>query len=424
MKARAIDWPRGLYFVLAALLALSALKGYRTCISDRGNDLTIYLDAARAVLEGRSPMEVVDYIYLPVMAVAISPLGWLPMPVAALLWQLASWLAILWSAQAVAGLVGSGRSVRWIPFICLLCTYRLADSNLSYGQANAFTLAALLKALQWTTTDRNDAAGRLAGAATAFKILPGIFLILLFVRGKLRSAAQGLLMFAALAILLPWAAFGWHMGWQVQSDWFHQVFEPYMRGGHALLEARPYLPGQSLLAITYHSLVDTPISANHPELRANFVSWDPDVAHWIVRALIAFHLGAFVFAVYRKRRAASNLVPNAALALCTVILIGPLVHRAHMVWSMLAVGWLFHHCFNLRAGSRWLGLGWGISCALIGLTTSGILGGNTARQLLGHGVVGIAMEILWWTCLIAVLNLPNQSESNFQSPTHPSQAVL
>jgi len=412
-KARFPGFPRGhdlLFVLLAGALALSAFKGYRTGLGEGGNDLTIYLEGARHILGGRSPMEVEGYIYLPVFAVMIAPLGALPAAAAVFLWQAGSWAAVLWSARCVARLLGSPRETPWLAWFCLLVTYRLADSNLAYGQANGFTLAALLKALELARGGRRDRGALLAGGAAAFKILPGVLLALWGLRGQWRAALLGGLAFALLALGLPLAALGLDLGLEVQGQWFRQVVQPYLLGGEALLAAHAYLPGQSLVAVVYHTFLDTPVSANAPGLRANLVNWAPEQVHTLVRALTLLHGAVFATLVLRsrKRQDRHNLVPQGALALCTVLLVAPIVHRAHMLWILPTVGILARRAWRSDPPHPLQRPGLLCAGALIGLTSSGVLGKETARWLMGHGVIWLAVEILWVTLVCSLWNHPDE----------------
>ncbi len=384
-----------MFLLLVLLLFLSCLRGYRNAISERGSDLTIYLDAAQAVTEGRSPMGVLDYIYLPCMAVMIAPLGWLPMALSALLWQLASFAAILWIVFTLASLLDPERKRPWLRLVLIAIPYRLIQSNLGYGQANAFTLAAILLCVRLCLQGRDQRAGLVLGVAAAFKVLPGFLLILFLIRGRTKLCALAGSLWFALAWLAPALALGWHGGVQANLDWFHQVVQPYLLGGHALLESRPFLPGQSIVAAIYHLLVDTPISSNAPDLRANFVNWNPDSVHWIVRALTATHLLLFLWVSLRIRcnKQTYTLLTNLALALCTAVLVTPIAHKAHMIWTLPGIGVLLVGYFRDRSTLA-------IFCLvpftlLVGFTTSAIVGSDAARWLTGHGVIWLAVEILW-----------------------------
>jgi len=388
-----------LFALLAASLLGSLVRGYHDALSARGNDLSIYLDAAQAVHQGESPFEVFGYLYLPVFAVFLAPLAWLPAWLAVGLWQVLSWAALLWSAKACARLVGGRAASPWIGWFALLATWRLLDSNLSYGQANAFTLAAILASLEAALAGRATRAGLWVGWATAFKILPGILLLVYALQRRWRAFWVGLAAFAVLALLLPSIALGPKLALQTHQEWYAQVMHPFVEGGDALLEGRPNVSGQSLVALAYRNLTDTPLSGSDPSLRGNWVDWDPAKVQLGVRLLILLHgLGLLVVA-WRLRAMQRDmaLVPLAAWALCTVLLCAPVVHRAHMLWSMLGLVCLAVMVFRVPPSGLRKGLGsaLGMSLAGIGLTTSGLIGHGTARWLLGHGVIGWSIEILW-----------------------------
>jgi glycosyl transferase family 87 len=353
------------------------------------------------VLDGRSPMGVDDYLYLPVFAVLVAPLAALPVAMGAFLWQLGSWLAILWSAKAVARLVGTERAQPWLAWFCLLGTFRLLDSNLSYGQANGFTLAALLKAISLARNERPTAAGLWVGAAAAFKVLPAALLGSFLLERRWRSTLTGIAVLLGLGWLLPLAVLGPQLTLEAHRDWYDHIVRPYQVGGTALLSAFPYVPGQSLVPVVYHTLADTQVSGSAPAMRANWVNWDPDQVALVVRGLVLAHLAVFAGLVLRdgKRGSPDKLVAHGALAICTVLLVAPLVHRAHMLWVMLPIGLL---AARGASSSLFLRSSLALSLGLIGLTSSALIGKPASRWLMAHGVVWLAVEILWVALVVGM----------------------
>ncbi|QDU66641.1 glycosyltransferase family 87 protein [Engelhardtia mirabilis] len=425
LSQRPSPWHCRAFVVLAILLLLIAGRGWERAISERGNDLTIYLDAAAAMAGGSLVFDVDGYIYLPFFAALLACLAWLPVALQAAIWQLASW------ACAVGGLVGAARLVDpagrwpWLGWVTTLVTLRLWDSNLSYGQANAFTFAALIGALHWIVAGRGGRAGALIGLAAAYKVLPGIGLVLLLVRRSVRGLGVGLATLVGLSLLVPPLFLGWAGSLDAHRDWFHVVAEPYLRGGQALLEARPYVAGQSLLASAYRTLAATPVTNSDPAARAALAELDPGLVHGVVRGLVAAHFLALLFALWRRRDRtdAESVAWAGGLTLCTALIAGPLVHKAHVCWAALGFAVCFARAADARsARARALVLvPLGLSTLLISATTALLWGTDSAQQLVSRNAIYLGVELLW--LLLLYLGPPPPTDGRTWSATGHSRSA-
>jgi hypothetical protein len=384
-----------------------AVRGAWKSVQGTGSDFAIYYRAGEAVLARSDPTAVPGFIYLPVFAVAMAPLAALPFSVAVCVWQALSLAATLWAARRCAQLATPvGERVApllwWLP---LACTLRLNDSNLSYGQVNSLTFAIVLEGFVALRRARDGRGALWFGLGAAVKLLPGVALIWCALRRSWRAALIGATAFVALALLAPTAAIGPRASIDSLAHWWSHTAQPYERGGGELLSAREYLPGQSLTAAGYRLLCASPATSHGAQgPRANWLELEPDAAGLWVELAIAVQLAVFAATVWMRRaeRTSRDFAVEAALALVTVLLVAPLVHKAHMLWIMLAYAALFGAArpdmprAALLARNAFIAL----SIGAVSLTAPALTGGPTAVGLLAHNAITLGVEALCVALLI------------------------
>jgi len=394
-------------WVCVAACVFFAARGAWKSTRGNGSDFAIYYRAGEAVLAGTDPMTVFGFIYLPVFAVLMAPLAALPYTVAACMWQALSLAATLWCARRCAQLATpSGERVApWLWWTPLACTLRLVDSNLGYGQVNALTFAIVLEGLVALRRRRDASAAVWFGFGAAVKLLPGVALVWCALRRSWRTALVGTVAFAAFALLVPTLAMGPRASIDSLSEWWSHTAQPYERGGNELLEARTYLPGQSLTAAGYRLLSTAPATSQGVSgPRANLLELDPESAGTLVKLAIALQIALFAATVWLRRaeRASRDFAIEAALALVTVLLVAPLVHKAHMLWIMLAYAAVFAAGrpdiprAALVARNALIAL----SIVAVALTTPTITGGAASVGLLAHNAITWGVEALCVALLI------------------------
>jgi len=370
----------GIYLLLCVVLALFAVRGIGNSALPHGSDFTFYYDAGRAILRGEDPFGVEGFIYLPAFAVLVGPLALLPYTLASVVWQVASLTALLWSARAACRLaVGErGEAPSWALWLPLATVVRFADSNLSYGQVNAFTLALILWAVLALRRGAWGRCGVAIGLAGVIKILPLVLVPYCLLKGYRKAAATACLSFVALAALLPVPFLGPSGTARSFGGFWEVIARPYAEGGQELLDERRYVAGQSLTGVAYRLLTDSPASSNDDASRANLVSLPPAEVQGIVLALIALHVAAFLIVLLRLGvpMHSGAWAKEVGFTLCTVLLVAPLVHKAHMLWVLPASTAAFVAWPRRRPG------GWArahraaflLGTASIALTTPALLG--------------------------------------------------
>lgn len=399
-----------------------AIHGVRAGLKPAGSDFTIYYRAGEAVLAGRDPLGVHDYIYLPIFALLVAPFALLHEVAALILWQVASFATLIWITKRCASWCGGDTDRPWLVWLPLVACLRLVDSNFVNGQANLFVLAAVVAAIDAVLTSREGRGGAWFGAAAAAKILPAGLLLVFLLRGRLRVVFIALSMLV-LGLLLPTLVLGWSGNVSALTHWWRTQPQPYLEGGRALLEHREYVPGQSLTATAYRLLSKTPSTSRaDPNTTAEIVDLDPDTVKWIVRgvalACVAFLAASLV--VSRRRNAPLAVLREIALAMCFVLILGPLVHKAHFVWLLVPYTLLFAGT-PVGVGSGMRRLRWtfiALSIALIGLTPPALLGRYLATWVLQHNSIFFGLVCV--TCALSI-DVWSAKSTELKAATVPDQ---
>jgi uncharacterized membrane protein len=183
-------------------------KRYHAALLGRiGIDFTTYLHAARQVADGHSPYVVRDFVYSPVIALALSPFAhadpahvwkaWTILEVASLVVGIAAFVA----AQA-------GRLTGWrLPVLFAFCAATIlhfwpVTVGLFLGQADPFVFAALMVSLWAVRSDRPVLRGIFIGVAGALKTWPAVLIVSVFQRGS-RAKVRTLIAFGATLVVVP-----------------------------------------------------------------------------------------------------------------------------------------------------------------------------------------------------------------------------
>jgi Glycosyltransferase family 87 len=161
---------------LALVVLLLAVQTWRKAYRPDGNDLTSYLAASVALLEGTNPYEVATpfpYIYPLFSALVLIPLALVPYSAAVLLWFVISVAALGWVLAWAAGREDpDGRARDTVPVagIVLILLAEIVQNNLLNGQVNFMVLAFCIAAIR--AGSNAFASAGWWGAAIATKILP------------------------------------------------------------------------------------------------------------------------------------------------------------------------------------------------------------------------------------------------------------
>ncbi|QKW33690.1 DUF2029 domain-containing protein [Actinomadura sp. NAK00032] len=133
----------------------------------------------------------------PFFAALFTPLSLLPLTVARVIWQFAALAAFIWACRAALRLTG-----RRAPLIAVVAAGLLLEPvyhSFFLGQVNLFLLALVLADMHRAAQGRP--AGIAIGIATAIKLTPAVFVVLLLLTRRTRDAVTATATFAACTLL-------------------------------------------------------------------------------------------------------------------------------------------------------------------------------------------------------------------------------
>jgi len=244
---------------LAALAAITPLvRGYLTSVPDqRMVDLAVYRAGGLSVLQGQplytvltQPPQLLPFTYPPVSALFAVPLALMPWPAAQLAWVPFIYVplaVVIWFAFAPL-LARAGR-LRVAAFAVLFAAgaylFPLRD-EMRFGQVDMVLLAMAVadcaaRAPRWPR-------GALVGLAAAIKLIPGVFIVYLWLCGQRRAAV------VAAGTALAWTLGAWLvLPHDSVTYWTGVIFDSGRLGSNAGTSnqslrgmlLREFLPGQA-----------------------------------------------------------------------------------------------------------------------------------------------------------------------------------
>jgi alpha-1,2-mannosyltransferase len=302
-----------LSYAAAAAAAMAAVAYLAVWARRYGLDLRVYRDAVLCWRAGRDPYlgiftrSHLTFTYPPFALLALSPLTWMPLPVA---------LCLLWAAS-IAGAAGSvvlvvrDRGITVTPRIwcgavawSCLCVIALEPvrSALDYGQIELLLMTAVIADLLLV---RSRYRGVLTGIAAAVKLTPLVFLVVLAVSRDVKSLLRAGLSFAACGGLswLLWP----HLS---RAFWLHDMVRPARAGPVT------YGGNQSWYAILHR-----------PPFPASGLA-----GAWLLLSLMTLAVSAFVaWHLVSAGQRALAILPVAMAGL----LVSPISWNHHWVWLLL-----------------------------------------------------------------------------------------
>jgi alpha-1,2-mannosyltransferase len=317
-------WAVTLLGVLAWVAALAAVeplvRGYLTSPPDqRMVDLNVYRAGGLSVLQGQplytmltQPPQLLPFTYPPTAALFAVPLALLTWPVAQLAWVPVIYgplAVVIWFAFVpLLRRAGSGR-MQAIVFAVLFaaCAYLFPlRDEMRFGQVDMVLLALALadcaaRAPRWPR-------GALVGLATAIKLVPGVFIVYLWLSGRRRAAVT------AAIVALAWTLGAWLVLPQdSMTYWTSVIFQSGRLGSNAGTS------NQSLRGILLREFL-------------------PGQAPGVVWAVLALAVAVAGFAVVRRlARESRQLAAMAATALLEVLL-SPVSWIHHFLVVVVVIG--------------------------------------------------------------------------------------
>jgi alpha-1,2-mannosyltransferase len=323
---RLAGWPPWAVTALAAVAWIAALaaveplvRGYLTSVPDqRMVDLNVYRAGGLSVLQGQplyavltQPPQLLPFTYPPAAALFAVPLALLPWPAAQLAWVPFIYLplvVVIWFAFAplLRRAPGPPRAVVFA-VIFAVCAYLFPmRDEMRFGQVDMVLLAMSVadcaaRAPRWPR-------GVLVGLATAIKLVPGVFIVYLWLSGRRRAAVAAAV--TALACTLG--------AWLLLPDdsrtyWARAIFQSGRLGSN------PGTSNQSLRGI----------------LLREFLPGQAPGALWAVLAVAVAVAG---FALVRRLARQSREMEGIAVTALLWVLLSPVSWIHHFVVVVVVIG--------------------------------------------------------------------------------------
>jgi alpha-1,2-mannosyltransferase len=320
-------WPRWALVLLGVLAWVGALaaveplvRGYLTSLPDqRMVDLSVYRAGGLGVLQGQPlytvvtpPPQLLPFTYPPAAALFAVPLALLSWPAAQLAWVPVIYLplaVLAWFAFAplLRRVPAGGPRAAVLAVLFAACAYLFPmRDEMRFGQVDTVLLAMAVadcaaRAPRWPR-------GALVGLATAIKLVPGVFIVYLWLSGRRRAAVT-----AAVAAL------AWTLGaWLLLPDdsvayWTSAIFQSGRLGSNAGTS------NQSLRGIVLREFL-------------------PGQAPGVLWAAVAVVVAVAGFAVVRRLALASRELEAIAVTALLWVLLSPVSWIHHFVVVIVAIG--------------------------------------------------------------------------------------
>jgi alpha-1,2-mannosyltransferase len=390
-RAPLLRWERfSLWAMLTVIVAFGGLVEIRSVFLDRRmSDLTVFLRAGWAVRAGEDIYQVSDedihwyYVYPPVFAILMAPLGeaptgydrsgCLPYSITVAIWYFLNIGVLCWCVNKLATALqdtSADPQVRGQPRYCrrwwmmrtvpiFACLVPIG-SSLSHGQTNLLLLAMLCGMLAAILRKKPFEAGLWMAGPICMKVFPAFLLIYPLWRRDFRCLGGCALGLVIGLIALPVAVFGPERTLSYYQEFADLVLLPGVgQGGNTAradtLTSITATDTQSFMAVIHNTLHLDP--KTRPDDPAPAVR----LAHWGLGAV--FTLIVCLSAGWRPSGSALAEMLFLGLLVMLMMFLSPVCHLQYFVWLLPTImGMLLLNWENRR--NLALGLGW---MTLIGL---------------------------------------------------------
>ncbi|MEE8170408.1 MAG: glycosyltransferase family 87 protein [Phycisphaerae bacterium] len=223
-----------------------------------------------------------DYLYPPFFLVLLRPLTLLSPNTAAVIWQIAKWVALIGTfVLAWSVLARDGPLPVWVRVGSVLMSLRFIASDLGHGNVNLFIAFLVMAALWLLMRGRAMASGGLIAMAACIKVTPALWVLYLLYKRQWR-ALLGAGFGALLALeLVPLAVLTPSTNHALLQRWYRHVVHGYATTGHVFSTRM----NQSMTAVTNRLLGRGDFAPGEPPVAV--VSLSPRTVVGIQRALAA-----------------------------------------------------------------------------------------------------------------------------------------
>lgn len=222
-------------FVWIALLVGLTILGYstvyRAALGEKSRtDLTVYLRAAEAIQQNEDIYAVENerhwhYVYLPLLAILMTPFATLPLWLNALLWYLLSVAAVFGTARGLRSLFKDNEAeVFWVVLSCFILALPPLLNTFTRGQIGILGLFFGFIPFLLVRKNKSFMAGFILGFAIVLKMSPLLILPFYFLLQRnwraLAGCAVGGFVFG---LILPTLVFGPELHWKYLITYFKTI---------------------------------------------------------------------------------------------------------------------------------------------------------------------------------------------------------
>ena len=214
LRARLTRWAA--WAVVLTLLGSFLPRMYLRSRLPTGNDVMVYLAAARALMHGGNPYSKGDVPqghgpYPLTVDTLFIPLTWVPLWLAEAIWFGLNVLALVGALLILERLwrrTGATSAALAVPFVVRLAAIMLVmlvplQSHFSFGQLDLLVLLVCCLFLAGEVGGRDGEASLWLGAGIALKLTPSVFVVDLAARRRIRLLALAVAWAIAWAVLAP-----------------------------------------------------------------------------------------------------------------------------------------------------------------------------------------------------------------------------
>lgn len=183
---------------------------------------------------------------MPAVVVLLTPFAYLPIPAAALAWNIAKLAVILATLWMVAGLAAHGRRriADYVLGLGVAWCLTLIIGDLLHGNTNVFVMGAVVAHLWLFRRGRDLAGGAVLALAICLKMTPAIFLLYWAYQRNWKLLAGTLVGLVLLAVAVPAAAVGWNHYVELTGTWLENLIVPgLIEGAWYPIHVNQSLPG-------------------------------------------------------------------------------------------------------------------------------------------------------------------------------------
>lgn len=399
-------WPAMPLALLAVLVLVSGFYFAGRSGNDPliySNDFNVFYHAAREALAGRDPYQSslagwTPYLYPPLLALLLTPLALLPLPVAAYVWFLinaASTIAAAWMSARFARDGGqlsevsadpddvvSLRGLLLTPLIAVgsvAIVARFVLDNFSLGQVNPLVAALAAGHVYLYSRNKKTASALMLAIAASIKLTPLVLIGYHIARRRLKFSAACLGLAVAISALsfLPFGARA--------PDAFHIFVSRTIQNQQGYDLA--YAGNQSLRGAIARFTPAATRSLDHAASESSRRPSDP-ITLMISLALLAVGMLA-------ASRARSEVLA-AAPFVCCFVLLSPLSWKAHFVVLVYPVAALVAQAARARGTRPEILIALlAVAFVLFNLTSPSVIGLRAAEWADAHSLVFIGALLIF-----------------------------